>query len=143
MANGRNDPLPNFNFLIEIDGITQGGFTDCSGLGATTEPVEINEGGFNSASRKFVGRTKQNNLTLKWGLTLSHELYDWYRDTVNGKIQRKDGSIVVLDLEGKERARWNFFRAWPTKWTGPDLTAKGNDVGVETLELAHEGLVRG
>jgi phage tail-like protein len=138
----RKDPLLNFNFLVEIDGITQAGFTDCSGFGATTEPVEINEGGFNSASHKLPGRTKHNNLTLKWGLTDSTELYDWYRDVVNGKIEHKNGSIILLDSEGNEKARWNFFKAWPTKWDGPDFTAKGNDVAIETLEIAHEGLER-
>jgi len=138
----RGDPYLNFNFLVELDGITQAGFTDCSGFGSTTEPVEMNEGGFNSASHKFVGRTKQNNLTLKWGLTDSRELYNWYRDVVNGKIQRKNGSIIVLDLEGQEKVRWNFREGWPTKWDGPDFTAKGNDVVIETLEIAHEGIER-
>lgn len=138
----RRDPLLNFNFVLEIDDIRQAGFTDCSGFGATTEPVEVNEGGLNTASRKFAGRTKQNNITLKWGLTTSRELYDWFRDAVNGKIQRKNGSICVLDLEGNEKVRWNFYRGWPTKWDGPALTAKGNDVAIETLEIAHEGLER-
>ena len=138
----RKDPLLNFNFFVELDGVTQAGFMECSGFGATTEPVELNEGGFNSASHKFVGRTKQNNITLKWGLTDSRELYDWYRDVVNGKIQRRDGSIVVRDTEGNEKARWNFFKAWPTKWDGPDYNAKGNDIAIETLEIAHEGLER-
>lgn len=138
----RKDPLLNFNFLVELDGITQAGFTDCSGFGSTTEPVSYNEGGLNGAEHKFVGRTKQNNLTLKWGLTNSRELYDWYRDVVNGNIQRKNGSIVVFDSEGNEAARWNFFNAWPSKWDGPAFTAKGNDAAIETLEIAHEGLER-
>jgi phage tail-like protein len=138
----RIDPYRNFNFLVELDGITQAGFSDASGFGSTTEPVEINEGGFNTASHKFVGRTKQNNITLKWGLTDSPELYNWYRDVVNGRIQRRNGSIIVLDLEGKEKVRWNFFNAWPTKWDGPDFNAKGNEVAIETLEIAHEGLER-
>jgi phage tail-like protein len=138
----RKVPLLNFNFIVEIDGISQAGFTECSGFGATTEPVEVNEGGLNSASHKFVGRTKQNNLTLKWGLTDSRDLYNWYRDVVDGKIQRKNGSIIVLDLEGNEKVRWNFYNAWPTKWDGPDFNAKGNEVAIETLEIAHEGIVR-
>ncbi|MDZ7268444.1 MAG: phage tail protein [candidate division KSB1 bacterium] len=138
----RADPLRNFNFYVEFDGITQAGFTDCSGFGATTEPVEVNEGGVNHASHKFVGRTKQNNITLKWGLTNSRDLYDWYRDVVNGRIRRRTGSIVVLDLEGNETVRWNFRNGWPTKWEGPAFTAKGNEVAIETLEIAHEGLER-
>jgi phage tail-like protein len=138
----RKDPYLNFNFLVELDGVTQAGFAEASGFGSTTEPIEVNEGGLNTASHKFVGRTKQNNITLKWGLTDSTELYDWYRDVVNGKIQRKTGSIIMLDLKGNEKIRWNFYNAWPTKWDGPDFSAKGNDVAIETLEIVHEGLER-
>lgn len=136
------DPYRNFNFLVEIDGITQAGFTDCSGFGSSTDPIEYREGGENTTARKLPGLTKHNNISLKWGMTDSRELYEWYRDVVTGKVQRKNGSIIVLDLDGKERVRWNFFNAWPTKWDGPAFTAKGNDIAVETLELAHEGIER-
>ena len=143
MATGqRVDPYRNFNFLVELDGITQAGFSDCSGFGATTDPIEYREGGENKTPRKLPGLTKFSNITLKWGLTDSRELYDWYRDVVNGKIQRKTGSIVVLDLEGNEKVRWNFINAWPTKWDGPDFTAKGNDIAIDMLELAVEGTER-
>lgn len=138
----RTDPYRNFNFLVEIDGITQAGFTDCSGFGSSTDPIEYREGGENTTARKLPGLTKHNNISLKWGMTDSRELYDWYRDVVTGKVQRKNGSIIVLDLDGKERVRWNFFNAWPAKWDGPAFSAKGNDVAVETLELAHEGIER-
>lgn len=136
----RKDPFRNFNFVVEIQGIAQAGFTDCSGFGSTTEPTEINEGGLNEFSRKFPGRTKQNNLTLKRGMTDSKALYDWYRGVVQGEIIRRDGSIVVFDLEGTEVARWNFHRAWPTKWEGPTFSAKANEVAIETFELAHHGI---
>jgi phage tail-like protein len=143
MATGqRVDPYRNFNFLVEIDGITQASFSDCSGFGATTDPIEYREGGDTKTVRKLPGLTKYPNITLKWGLTDSRELYDWYRDVVDGKIVRKSGSIILLDLEGNEKVRWNFFEAWPTKWDGPDFTAKGNDVAIETLELAVEEVKR-
>lgn len=143
MATGKRvDPYRNFSFLVEIDGITQAGFSDCSGFGASTDPVEYREGGETKTVRKLPGLTKYTNITLKWGLTDSKELYNWYRDVVNGKIDRKSGSIILLDLEGNEKVRWNFFDAWPTKWDGPDFTAKGNDVAIETLELAHERVER-
>ena len=138
----RKDPFRNFNFLVEIGGITQAGFTDCSGFGATTEPTEVNEGGLNGFSHKLPGRTKQSNITLKWGMTDSRDLYNWYRDIVNGRIKRYSGSIIVLDLEGQEKARWDFTDAWPTKWDGPDFSAKGAEVAIETLEIAHHGIVR-
>jgi phage tail-like protein len=138
----RIDPYRNFNFLVEIGGITQAGFSDCTGFGSSTDPIEYREGGENTTVRKLPGMTKHTNITLKWGLTDSTELYDWYREIVNGKVDRRNGSIVVLDLEGKEKLRWNFFQGWPTKWDGPDFSAKGTDVAIETLEIAHEGIQR-
>ncbi len=141
----RVDPLRNFNFLVEIDGITQAGFQDCSGFGASTDPIEYREGNENPGRdpitmRKLPGMTKYNNITLKWGLTDSTELYDWYRDITKGMDVRKNGSIIVLDTQGQERVRWNFRNGWPCKWDGPDFTSKGNDVAIETLEIAHEGI---
>lgn len=138
----RVDPYRNFNFLVEIDGITQAGFSDVSGFGASTDPIEYREGGDNKTPRKLPGLTKYTNITLKWGLTDSRELYQWYRDVTQGKIERKNGSIILNDLEGAEKVRWNFFDAWPAKWDGPDFTAKGNDVAIETLELATENIER-
>lgn len=144
MATGtRVDPYRNFNFRVEIDGLTVGGFTDCSGFGASTDPIEYREGGDNTSPRKLPGLTKFTNVTLKWGLTDDMTLCRWYQDTVAGKIERKDGSIVVYDVDGvTERLRWNFFAAWPTKWDGPDFSAKGNEVAIETLELAVERIER-
>jgi phage tail-like protein len=138
----RTDPYRNFNFLVEIDGITQAGFSDVTGFGASTDPIEYREGGENTTVRKLPGATKYSNITLKWGLTDSRELYEWYRQVIKGNVQRKNGSIIVLDLDGQEKIRWNFFHAWPAKWDGPDMSAKGNDVSIETLELAHEGIER-
>ena len=75
-------------------------------------------------------------------MTDDRELYDWHQDVVRGDVERKNGSIVLLDRKGDEVARWNFVRAWPTKWNGPALNAEGSDIAIETLELAHEGLER-
>jgi phage tail-like protein len=86
--------------------------------------------------------TKHSNIVLKWGLADDADLYNWHRDAVNGKVQRRNGSIVLLDRQGQERMRWNFVNAWPAKWDGPDFNAEGNDIAIETLELAHEGVTR-
>jgi phage tail-like protein len=137
------DPYRNFNFVVEIGGITQAGFSDASGFGASTDPIEYREGGENTYSRKLPGQTKYPNIVLKWGLTDSHELWDWYQEVVRGKVRRLDGRIVVRDLDAvTEKVSWNFFSAWPTKWDGPDFSAKGNDVAIETLELAVERVER-
>lgn len=143
MATGqRVDPYRNFNFRVEIDGIIQAGFSDCSGFGASTDPIEYREGGYPNHVRKLSGQTKCNNIVLKWGLTDSRDLFDWYQNIVKGVMQRKSGSIVVLDLEGQEKVRWNFYEAWPTKWDGPDFSAKGNDIAIDSLELACERIER-
>ena len=139
----RVDPFRNFNFLVELDGIAQASFTECSGLSTTTEVIENREGGDNVTVRKLPGKTSYDNISLKWGLTSSTELWDWRQQIIDGNVVRKNGSIVVFDLDNStEVARWNFVRAWPTKWEGPTLSAKGNDIAIDTLVLAHEGLTR-
>jgi len=143
MAQGqRVDPYRNFNFLVEIDGVTQAGFSECSGFSANNDPIEYREGGMATAVRKLPGLTKFSNIVLKWGLTDSREIYDWFLAVTKGIIQRKNGSIVLLDLDGTEKVRWNFFNGWPTKFDHPDFNAKGTDVAVETLEIAVERLER-
>ena len=139
----RVDPYRSFNFLVELDGIAQASFTECSGLGSTTEVIENREGGDNTTVRKLPGKTTYTDITLKWGLTDSTELWRWRRMVIDGQVQRKNGSIVVFDLANRtEVVRWNFVNAWPSKWDGPSLNAMGNEVAVESLVLAHEGISR-
>jgi phage tail-like protein len=139
----RVDPFRNFNFLVELEGIAQASFTDCTGLGSTTEVIENREGGDNTTVRKLPGKTSYSDITLKWGLTASNELWLWRQQIVDGTVVRKNGSIVVYDLTNRtEVCRWNFVRGWPNKWEGPAFNSKGNDVAIDTLVLSHEGLVR-
>jgi phage tail-like protein len=136
------DPYLNFNFWVEIDGIHRAAFHEVSGFDSTIDVIEHREGGENTTPRKLPGMTKHSNIVLKWGMTDDAELYRWHYNAVRGIVQRKNGSIVLLDRQRQEKARWNFFLAWPSKWDGPDFNAEGNDVAIETLELAHEGLER-
>jgi phage tail-like protein len=138
----RTDPYKNFRFLVEIDGIIQAGFSDCSGLGSAIEVIEYREGGDPATVRKLPGKTSYHDLTLKWGITDSHELYDWHAQAIGGKVQPRNGSIVLLDDVGAEKVRWNFFTAWPSKYDAPALTAKGNDIAIDTLTLSCERLER-
>lgn len=140
----RVDPFNNFNFLVEIGGIRRAAFQEASGFDSSIDITEHREGGENTTVRKLPGLTKFSNITLKWGMTDDPELYNWHRLWVTGDpaAKRENGSIVLLDRQGQEKARWNFLSAWPNKWIGPSFNAEGNDVAIETLELAHEGLVR-
>ena len=141
MATGdRRDPFRSFNFAVEIDGLARAGFRECSGLDASQDPIEYREGTEGLTTRKLPGLNKYSNITLKWGMTDDHELWDWRKKAMTGKVERKNGSIVLLDDTGAEKMRWNFREAWPTKWTGPSFNATGNEVAIETLEIVHEGL---
>jgi phage tail-like protein len=138
----RVDPYRSFNFRVEIDGITRAGFRECTGLDSTTDAVDYREGGDGLTVRKLPGLVKHSNITLKRGLTDDKDLYEWRLKAATGEVERREGSIVLLDDKGEEKMRWNFKQAWPSKWTGPTFNATGNEIGIETLELVHEGLER-
>jgi phage tail-like protein len=139
MAGGqRVDPFANFRFRVEIEGIQQAGFRECSGLGSHIEVVEYREGSDSSSVRKLPGKVTYPDITLKWGVTVSRELYDWHLAVIKGQLQRKSGAVILLDADGTEKVRWNFSNAWPSRWDGPTLNALGNDVAIESLTLTCE-----
>lgn len=138
----RIDPYKNFRFLVEIDGIIQAGFSECSGFGSTVEVIEYRDGGDPATVRKLPGKASYGDIVLKWGVTTNRELYDWHLTALNGQAERKNGSVILQDDTGQERVRWNFFNAWATKYDAPDLTAKGNDVAIDAMTLACERLER-
>ncbi len=138
----RKDPYHAYNFLVEIDGITRAGFRECSGLDSSQSPIEYREGNEGLTVRKIPGQVKYSNITLKWGMTDDAELLKWQEKAASGKVERKNFSIVLLNDTREEKARWNFREGWPTKWTGPSFNATGNDIAIETLEIAHEGVTK-
>jgi phage tail-like protein len=138
----RVDPFRNFRFRLEIQGIQQAGFSECSGFGSNIEVIEYREGGEAATVRKLPGKVSYPDITLKWGITTSRELYDWHLAAVNGQIDRRDGAVILQDDTGTDRARWNFSNAWPSKYDGPDFNAKGNDVAVDALTVSCERLER-
>ncbi len=136
----REDPYSAFRFLVEIEGIIAGGFTDVSGLSVQTEVDSIREGGVNDFEYKLPRGTKYTDITLKRGLT-DWELYNWYKDVIHGKISRKSGAIYLLDHEGNQVMDWYFFEAYPVKWEVSSFNATSNTVASETLVLTHHGVV--
>jgi phage tail-like protein len=138
----RNDPIPAFRYEIRLDDLPVAGFSECTGLQLEIEIKDYNEGGLNSFVRKFPGRSKQSNLTLKRGI-VDRELWNWYYDLMQGRVRFRDGSITVYDPSGGETVMvWRITHAFPIKWTGPELNASQNNVAVETLELAFHNLER-
>lgn len=141
-AGERKDPYRNFRYLVEIDGIAQAGFSEATIPDSTQDPIEYREGNEPPTARKLPGLIKYGNVTLKWGITDSMDLYNWRKLVEDGKDARRNMAIVLLDEEGNPAARWEFNEAWPSKYDAPDLSAKGTDIAVETLEIVHEGLKR-
>ena len=157
MASGlRIDPLGVFNFyltLIDTSNVVGtlitaavnyavAGFSECSGLEATVEVIEYKEGGVNDFVHKFPTRAGFGNITLKRGVIyLSDDLWSWQNDFVQGNGKRKDGLIVLLDESRTPAKVWKFKRGIPAKWVGPSLNASQSAAAIESLEIAHEGLI--
>ena len=137
----RDDPYKGFNFLVEIDGITVGAFAEVTGLSSETEVIEYRTGSdkLNSV-RKLPGLTKYANIVLKRGITQDRQLWHWRKAIEQGTPDRRNGSIVLLDEARSEILRWHFSNGWVAKFSGPDLNAQANEVAIETIEIAHEGL---
>ena len=143
-----SDPYQVFNFLIEIEGLVIGGFSECSGLQMETEIFEYREGGLNEYMHNFVGATKYAPLVLKRGLTPMDGLWNWYQQILSlsqganlGKL-RRNGTIYLLDQQRNSVKVWNFREAFPYKWTGPELRADSGEVAFEGVELVHRGLTQ-
>lgn len=137
------DPYASFNFRLEINGIVKAGFSEVTGLNAESNVIEYREGVDPIYARKLPGLIKFGNVTLKRGVTQDPEMFNFFKNVVDGDIQRDDSmSIVLLDEKRQEAARWNLRNAWPSKWIGPDMKANANEIAIEALEIAHEGVQR-
>lgn len=146
MPNGRTDPLVGFHYAVEIQGMVSGYFTECSGLGSEHEIIEhkvVDEQG-NEVVMKIPGRLKWENVTLKRGITDNMDIWDWRKQVEDGDVEsaRANGSIVMFDQHLTEMARWNFESGWPVKVSGPSVKSDSNEIGIEELSIAHEGLWR-
>lgn len=136
----RLDPYTQFNFLIEIDGITRGAFTEASGINAEQEVVDYREGSDDTVVRKLPGLKTFPNVMLKRGWTQDAELWNWRKTTIDGQTERKSGAIIVLDEARSEALRFSFREGWICKWEGPQLNSTSNEVAIESIEICHEGL---
>ena len=138
----------SYNFLLEVTGITQdskiivGGFKTVSGMDSETEVVEFKQGN-DMVVRKKPGRTTYANIVLERGYTATDDLWLWRKNIEDGEIDRRSGSIIVLDQDGTtEVARYNFYEAWPCKWYVPDMDADSSSMAIEKIELAVEKVER-
>lgn len=137
----RLDPYTGLNFMVEIDSLFAGGFSEITGLQVETEYLDYREGGRNEYIHKLPGPTRYpQNLLLKHGLTNIDVLWFWHQDVTQGKITRRNLSILLLNLAGTPVMWWNVREACPVKWIGPELRADSATVAFETIELVHRGI---
>ena len=140
------DPLVSAFFTIDFGGSVKGAFRECTGLGSENEVVEYKASGDKGhfVMKKVPGRMKWNNITLKRGITNAMDMWDWRKQVEEGKVDqaRKNGSIIMYNQMNEAIARWDFVAAWPNKLTGPSANATNNEVGIEELEITHEGYKR-
>jgi phage tail-like protein len=135
----RTDPFRAFNFRVEIDGLTVGSFSECSGLTADGDSVDYREGtDVPLHVRKLVGLRKSTAIELKRGYTTNSELWRWYENISNGINDRRDGTIVLMDEQRRDVMRWNFENGWINKIDGPSFKAAGNEVAIESVQIIHE-----
>ncbi|MDO9280435.1 MAG: phage tail protein [Myxococcota bacterium] len=138
-----------YNFLLEVQGIVSdnkiivGGFKSMSGMDSETEIVEFKQGN-DTVVRKKPGRTTYANIVLERGYTATDDLWQWRQNIENGKIDRRSGSIIILDQDGQtEVARYNFYEGWPCKWYVPDMNSDSSAMAIEKIEIAVEKVERG
>jgi phage tail-like protein len=141
MATGdRVDPYAGFNFTVEIDGVTTAGFTEATGMTMEQDVIEHRTGDRENVVTKLPGLKKFPNLVLKRGFTKDDSLWRWRKQVMDGRTERRSGSIVLHNEAREPVLRWNFVQGWPSKLEGPSLNAKTPEIAIETLEIAHEGL---
>ncbi len=137
------DPFGAFNFLVESGGVLQAGFQEISGIMSETESIEYREGNEAITARKLPGLNKFGNITLKRGIAIGQEILDWRKKVTDGDIDRQEISIIVMDELRQPQVRYNLTKAWPCKWTGPELKAGDSSVAVEQLDICCEGVSQG
>ena len=139
-----------YNFLLEISGgdhpdtkVVVGGFKSVSGMDSSTEIVEFKQGN-DKIVRKKLGRTTYANIVLERGWTNTDNLWEWRKNIENGEIDRRSGSVIILDNDGEtEVARYNFYDAWPCKWEVPTMDSDSSAMAIEKIEMAVERVERG
>jgi len=137
------DPYRSYNFKLEIQGITEGHFTECSGLGVRVRSIPYRQGGMSQVVHQLPGRVEYSEVTLRYGLTSSRLLWDWLMSAVKGKVERRNVSIVMMAEDGATAVmQWNLINAWVSEWRGAPLDALCQEAAIETVSLVFESIDR-
>jgi phage tail-like protein len=137
------DPQGAYIFCLEIDKKEVAHFLECSGLKSSTTIFELEEGGMNHRVHKLPGQSRWENITLRYGVTGDATMLQWRGDILQDKFKadsRKNGAIVMKNNNMQVVRRYNFKAAWPVSWEGPSFNAQSNELAIESVELAHDGI---
>jgi phage tail-like protein len=137
-----DDPLPAYNYAVRVTGVATIGFSEVSGLGVEMEWLDYREGGVNDHVHRLPGPVRYpSNLVLRRGVTRNLELWDWLESAIQGVFVPLNVGVTLRDTAGTDVRTWMFVDAYPVKWTGPELRAGSAALAIESLELAHGGLM--
>ena len=142
-AQGPTWPLPKFYFSVDIPGLGENiPFQEVAGLSTEAQPIEYRAGDDRAFSAiRMPGIQKAGNVTLKKGIFAKDDrFFDWHKRITMNVIQRASVTIRLLDEGGNPTMTWTLANAWPTRMTGAELRSEANEVAIESIELAHEGL---
>ncbi|GAB3374146.1 phage tail protein [Lysobacter rhizosphaerae] len=137
-----SDPYMNFRYVVEFDQIQRGGFNKVKGVSRDVKVETYHEGGQNEFEHRLASYTTYGNITLERGL-VDDFLWSWQEATADGRVERRNITIVLRDGELKEVWRWLVDGAFPVKWTASDLDAASSQVLIESIEFAHRGIRKG
>jgi len=140
------NPLTNLKFKLEMDSIIVGGFSELNLGEETHDVIEYRGGDYQMTMQKQPGLYKNGNVVLKRGVFMDYnDLFTWFQRIKDGEFEKalvKNFSIILMDQANNTAAQWDFINGWPVKYTAPSLSAKGTEIAIETLEIAHEGVKR-
>ncbi len=142
IAPARPQVYGKYNFVVEIDGIAQAGFREVEGLNATVEVWEYREGTEQTTVRLEPGVARYGPLVLRWGVTQNAELWSWMEQTLQGNIERKNISVIILNQKREEVVRYNLEDAWPSSFNVDTLDSQDSGPAIEELVIQYEGLDR-
>lgn len=142
-ANALVDPYLNFNFRLDIGGVTEAAFFSVQGLAMRIHPIRFREAGTGQVVRALPGPVEYAEVTLRHGVTRSVGMWQWINAIAKGRSERRNVSILLLEPDGTTEAiRWNLLNAWPCEWHGPTLDGLGRDIAIAELKLAYDELQR-
>lgn len=141
---GWTDPYRAYNFELVVNGVTRGHFTHCTGLGVKVDTMDYREAGGDPLQvHRIPGRVRYGDITLKYGLTESTELWDWFWSGVQGEVDRRSVTIRLLGSDGTtEATSWELINAWVSEWRAAPLDAMASQLAIETMTLVFERLER-